>query len=123
VTAPAANKRPCGEAQVVEEIAQPSSQPNIANFLLNLRDAPELDRGLPSRLRCRQPCPYQIIHAAVDVIVQFTVEIALQSSPPEPVQQLHHQLPSLKINWTAPVSLAQLSFSAASCFRPEGVKE
>ena len=43
-----AEKGTRGEAQVVREVPQPSSQPNITHFLLDLRDAAEFQRGLPS---------------------------------------------------------------------------
>src|ERR1700732_91029 len=33
-------KRACGEAEIVSEIPQPSSQPDVSHFLFDLRDAP-----------------------------------------------------------------------------------
>ena len=43
----ATEKRSCGEAQVVDEIAKPSSQPDVSHFLLDLRDASQFQQGLP----------------------------------------------------------------------------
>src|SRR2546425_4108322 len=43
----APEKRSCRKAQVVRQISQPSSQPNVAHLLPNLRSAPEFQRGAP----------------------------------------------------------------------------
>jgi hypothetical protein len=46
----------------------------------------------------------EIIHPAVDVVLQLAVQVALQFSQPEPVENSAHcAVPSSKINWTAPV--------------------
>ncbi len=119
-----AEKGSCRGAQVVYKVPQPSSQPNVAHFLPDLCDAAEFQGSPPSGLRLRQTGQHQVIHATVEMVAQLAIQSALQLSTPKPVEQLLHcQSPSSKINWTAPVSLAQLSFSTASCFRPEAVKE
>src|SRR6185503_15568369 len=117
-------KRSCGKAQVVHEISQPSGQPDIAHFLPDLCDTAQFQRGLPSGLLLLQTGEHQVIYAAIDVVLQFAIQAALQIAETDPVPKLfHHPFPLSKINWTAPVSRAQPSFSTASCFRPEEVKE
>jgi hypothetical protein len=53
-------KGACGEAQVVDEIAKPSREPDIAHFLLNLRDAAEFKQGLPTSFLSWQTRPLKI---------------------------------------------------------------
>ena len=120
----AAQKGPRGEPEVVHEVAQPSRQPHVADFLPHLRQAAELQRRLPSRFQLGHARPGEVADSPVHVIAQFAIEILLQAVATEPVQQsLHVRLPSLKIKRTAPASRIQLSFSMPSCFRPAGVRE
>ena len=72
--------------EIVREVPQPSGQPNISHFLPNLCDAAKFQHRLPSSLRLRQARTRQLIYSAIDVVLQFTIEVTLQVSPPEPVQ-------------------------------------
>src|SRR5262249_5288094 len=92
-------KRPYREAKVIREVPQPSAQPDIADPLPNLCDAADFQSCLPPGLGLRQTRKHEVTHTAIDVVLQFAVQIVLQVSKTEPVQQLlDHESPSLKIN-------------------------
>jgi hypothetical protein len=101
----AAEERSGGEAEIVEEIAEPAGEPYAADFLPQLGEA-ELDSD-----------------AAIRVTLELAVEAALQGPATEPVKERDHRLPSSKIRLTALERRAQLSFSTASWRRPAGVRE
>jgi hypothetical protein len=61
-------KRACGEAEIISEIPQPSSQPDVSHFLFDLRDAPQFQQGLPSSFRSCQTGPLKIGDSPVEVV-------------------------------------------------------
>src|SRR5262249_50818009 len=118
-----AEQRAHGEAQVVNKIANPAAQPDIADFLADLRRAAQFHGDAAPRLRLGYACRGEVRDAAIEVILQLAVEAAFQQPPAEPVEERDHRLPSSKIRLTAPESRSQLSFSTASWRRPAGVRE
>ena len=66
-------KRTCGEAEVARQIAQPADQPNIANLLPELCEPAEFQHGLSARFGLRQAGLHEIVHTAVNVVLQFAL--------------------------------------------------
>ena len=118
----AAEERAGGEAEIVEEIAEPAGEPDIADFLADLGEA-ELDGDAAAGLGLGDAGGGEVGDAAIEVILELAVEAALQRPAAEPVEEPDHRLPSSKIRLTAPERRAQLSFSTASWRRPAGVRE
>ncbi len=118
----AAEERPRGETEIVEEIAEPAGEPDVSDFLAHLGEA-EFDSGAAARLRLGDAGGGEVSDAAIEMILEFAVEAAFQGLAAEPVEEPDHRLPSSKISLTAPERRAQLSFSMASWRRPAGVRE
>ncbi len=90
-------KGPGGEAEVIEEIAQPPGEPNVADFLPYLGEAAEFQNGPPAGFLLREAGKNQVADPAVHVIRQFAIQSAFHLPAPEPVQNLPHDLlPSLQ---------------------------
>lgn len=101
-----------------------TGQPDIAHLFADLGETSDFQRRPPPGFALRHTREHQIADPAVEMILQFAVEPALEMTASKPIRYLlHGRPPSSKINWTAPESRAQLAFSTASCFRPEAVKE
>ena len=119
---PGAEERSGGEAEIVEEIAEPSGQPDISDLFAHLGQA-EFDDNTAASLGLGDAGGDEVSDAAIEVILELAVEAALQGPAAEPVEEPHHWLPSSKIRLTAPERRAQLSFSTANWRRPAGVRE
>ena len=65
----------------------------------------------------------EIRDTSIEVVLKLAIEAALQGIAAEPVEEPDHRLPSSKMRLTAPERRAQLSFSMASCRRPDCVWE
>src|SRR6266851_8174212 len=87
-----------GEAEIVGEIPQPSSHPDVPHFFLNLRDATQLQQSLPVRFLCRQPGSLEIVASPLDMVAKLAVQAIFQPLASEPIHQLSHRLPSLKMS-------------------------
>ena len=109
----AAEERSGGEAEIVEEIAEPAGEPDVSDFLAHLGEA-ELDGDAAASLGLGNAGGGEVGDAAIEVILELAVEAALQGPAAEPVEELDHRLPSSKIRLTASERRAQLSFSTAS---------
>src|SRR5215472_4018590 len=118
----ATEERAHGEAEVVEEIAEPAGEPDVADLLARLGEA-ELDGGVAAGFGFGQAGGNAVGGAARQVVLKLAVEVALQGPAAEPVEELPHRLPSSKIRLTAPERRSQLSFSTASWRRPAGIRE
>jgi hypothetical protein len=119
----ATKERTQREAEVVEEIAQPAGEPDIADFLAHLGQAADFEHGAAARFLFRDAGGDQIGDAAIDVVLELAVQAALERTSAEPVEERDHRPPSSKMRRTAPERRAQLSFSTASCLRPAAVRE
>lgn len=62
----------------VYEIAQPTGQPDISDFLLNLREAAELQHGCSASFAPWQAGTFQIGDSTVEMIAQLAIQAALQ---------------------------------------------
>src|SRR5262249_46180906 len=109
-------------AEVIEEIAEPAGEPDVADFFADLGEA-EFHCDAAAGLGFGNVGGGEVSNAAIEVILELAVEAALEGLAAGPVEEPDHRLPSSKIRLTAPERRAQLSFSTASCRRPAAVRE
>src|SRR5262249_5600232 len=115
-------ERSRGEAEIVEEIAEPSSEPDVSDFLAHPVET-EFDGDTAAGLAVGNAGGGEVRDPTIEVILELAVEAALQRVAPEPVEEPDHRLSCPKIRLTAPERRSQLSFSTASWRCPARVRE